>query len=291
MNSVTCFLRCRVEKGVEVSQLHVLHDLQVRFSGHDLQYGPPHSFGMIWFDIEGPQYWGSQHDNIVFIQGLINEAEAQGLHIGIYTSESQWSPITGNWEGGARFPLWYAHYDGSPSFSDFRYVLRCCQIICSKPLYFRFLLRFLKFVLHVHSCFCCCPVRSLGGRSPPSSSSKEPRPSVAPASTRTGTRKGYPVCRHTRNLAGFMRMALHHPHSASGIPGQASHGSGTGRGSCDGPHFSMNRFGKVDLFFPPRVASSLPCLLSRRFRHACWRQAAAMQLSGSCNISFCCCCC
>lgn len=87
------------------------------------KYGPPHSFGMIWFDIEGPQYWGARDNNIAFIQGLINEAESLGLHVGIYTSESQWEPITGNWAGGARYPLWYAHYDNSPSFGDFRYVI------------------------------------------------------------------------------------------------------------------------------------------------------------------------
>lgn len=82
----------------------------------------PHSFGMVWLDIEGPQYWGSQSSNRDFIQGLINEANAMGLgsHLGVYTSESQWSPITGNWAGASHLPLWYPHYDGSASFSDFR---------------------------------------------------------------------------------------------------------------------------------------------------------------------------
>lgn len=39
----------------------------------------PHSFGTIWLDIEGPQYWTSSHSaNIAFIQGLINEAHSMG---------------------------------------------------------------------------------------------------------------------------------------------------------------------------------------------------------------------
>ncbi len=29
------------------------------------------------------------------------------------------SACSGDWAGGASFPLWYAHYDGNPSFSDF----------------------------------------------------------------------------------------------------------------------------------------------------------------------------
>ncbi|EDQ85402.1 uncharacterized protein MONBRDRAFT_21722 [Monosiga brevicollis MX1] len=81
---------------------------------------PPGSFGMIWFDIEGTQYWSSdQQSNRDFFSGLVSEAKALGLSIGVYTSESQWSPIMGDWSGGASFPLWYAHYDGNPSFSDF----------------------------------------------------------------------------------------------------------------------------------------------------------------------------
>ena len=35
-------------------------------------------------------------------------------------SASQWQPIMGSsWTGGSSYPLWYAHYDNNPSFSDF----------------------------------------------------------------------------------------------------------------------------------------------------------------------------
>ncbi|KAF2077704.1 hypothetical protein CYY_001021 [Polysphondylium violaceum] len=75
----------------------------------------------IWIDVEGPGvYWSeSQTANRNFFNGLIDGCKSQGLKIGIYTSASQWGPIMGNWDGGKAYPLWYAHYDNNPSFSDF----------------------------------------------------------------------------------------------------------------------------------------------------------------------------
>jgi hypothetical protein len=64
--------------------------------------------------------WSSDTSaNVQFFEGLINEASSQGLSVGIYTSYSQWQPIMGDYSGGSSYPLWYAHYDGNPSFSDF----------------------------------------------------------------------------------------------------------------------------------------------------------------------------
>ncbi|EGC34142.1 hypothetical protein DICPUDRAFT_88463 [Dictyostelium purpureum] len=79
------------------------------------------NYGMVWLDIEGPgTYWSSnQGANQAFFNELVSGLESVGAHIGIYTSESQWEPIMGDWSGGAKYPLWYAHYDGNPSFSDF----------------------------------------------------------------------------------------------------------------------------------------------------------------------------
>eukprot|EP01147_Barroeca_monosierra_P008577 gene8577-10279_t len=81
----------------------------------------PKSYGMLWLDIEGPQYWtSSQTENRNFFSGLVSQAKAHGIPLGVYTSASQWNPIMGDWSGGSAFPLWYAHYDGSASFSDFK---------------------------------------------------------------------------------------------------------------------------------------------------------------------------
>eukprot|EP01114_Cavostelium_apophysatum_P023284 TRINITY_DN8722_c0_g1_i2.p1 TRINITY_DN8722_c0_g1~~TRINITY_DN8722_c0_g1_i2.p1 ORF type:complete len:505 (+),score=91.26 TRINITY_DN8722_c0_g1_i2:30-1517(+) len=86
-----------------------------------IQYLSSHGtkFDIFWLDIEGPQYWGSQQENVNFMQGMLSAAKSQGISVGIYTSSSQWEPIMGSWTGGSGYPLWYAHYDGQPSFSDF----------------------------------------------------------------------------------------------------------------------------------------------------------------------------
>jgi len=76
-------------------------------------------YGTFWLDIEGPQYWSSQGNNRQFFTELVSQAQSMGQTVGVYTSASQWGPIMGNWNGGASLPLWYAHYDNNPSFSDF----------------------------------------------------------------------------------------------------------------------------------------------------------------------------
>ena len=76
-------------------------------------------YNVFWLDIEGPQYWSSVSYNQQFFAGLISELQALGITIGVYTSASQWNPIMGGSTAGSPFPLWYAHYDNNPSFSDF----------------------------------------------------------------------------------------------------------------------------------------------------------------------------
>jgi len=76
--------------------------------------------GMLWIDIEGTQYWSSSAtNNVNFLTSMVNEGKARGYSIGIYSSASQWNPIMGGSTKFAGYPLWYAHYDLNPSFSDF----------------------------------------------------------------------------------------------------------------------------------------------------------------------------
>lgn len=76
--------------------------------------------GMIWLDIEGTQYWSSSaSSNVDFIQGMVDEGNKQGVVLGMYTSNSQWTPIAGGSTQFSQYPLWYPHYDNSASFSDF----------------------------------------------------------------------------------------------------------------------------------------------------------------------------
>lgn len=73
-------------------------------------------------DIEGgSDYWSTNiFTNQNFFEGLVNACESYGLQTGVYTSASQWEPIMGDsYTGGSKFPLWYAHYDDTPSFYDF----------------------------------------------------------------------------------------------------------------------------------------------------------------------------
>jgi len=78
------------------------------------------NFGMLWFDIEGSQYWRDQNFNRNWMTEALSKASSMGVKIGVYTSASQWGPIMGlSWSGASHYPLWYAHYDNSQSFSDF----------------------------------------------------------------------------------------------------------------------------------------------------------------------------
>ncbi|KAF0977292.1 hypothetical protein FDP41_003945 [Naegleria fowleri] len=78
------------------------------------------SFGQIWIDVEGPQYWSSNcNNNVAFISKMVNAGHAAGYPTHIYTSNSQWSPITCGSTAFSHLQLWYAHYDGRASFDDF----------------------------------------------------------------------------------------------------------------------------------------------------------------------------
>jgi len=75
-------------------------------------------YGELWLDVEGT--WGSTSASQSFFSGLVSETKVLGVTTGVYTSQSQWTAIMGSsYKGGDAYPLWYAHYDNSPSFSDF----------------------------------------------------------------------------------------------------------------------------------------------------------------------------
>lgn len=78
--------------------------------------------GRVWMDIEGSQYWtGNYGTNQAWYKSLVDTCSQYGVRCGIYASASQWSAIFGdrNFVYGNNLPLWYAHYDGQPSFDDF----------------------------------------------------------------------------------------------------------------------------------------------------------------------------
>ena len=84
------------------------------------------NFGTLWFDIEtNPSSgcgWSDASTNCDFLQQMISAGQSLGISMGVYSSSYMWSSIMGDsCTAGADsgLPLWYAHYDGSRSFSDF----------------------------------------------------------------------------------------------------------------------------------------------------------------------------
>ncbi|CAG9314774.1 unnamed protein product [Blepharisma stoltei] len=79
------------------------------------------NYGMVWIDIEVYQWSSSLTSNQAFITTMANTLKNLGQHVGIYTSYYNWQSIVGlSWSGVSWAPLWYAHYDNNPSFSDFQ---------------------------------------------------------------------------------------------------------------------------------------------------------------------------
>eukprot|EP01033_Poteriospumella_lacustris_P003648 gene3649-2630_t len=77
------------------------------------------SVGMLWLDVEGTQYWSSSTSaNVNFLSAMVQRGKERGVSLGIYSSASQWNPIMGGSSAFSYLPLWYAHYDMNPSFSD-----------------------------------------------------------------------------------------------------------------------------------------------------------------------------
>jgi len=80
--------------------------------------------GMIWLDLEQcTDCWtGTSATRMAFSQAVANQCHADGLKIGIYSGMGSWAGVYGSagYDAGSlkNFPLWYSHYDGSSSFSD-----------------------------------------------------------------------------------------------------------------------------------------------------------------------------
>ena len=86
------------------------------------------NYGMIWLDIEtNPSTgcsWASYSGSSIcqYVSELVNAIRAKGKTVGIYASYYMWESIMGSANqcaGLTSVPLWYAHYDGRETFSDF----------------------------------------------------------------------------------------------------------------------------------------------------------------------------
>jgi len=79
-------------------------------------------YGLMWLDIEGPEYWlGSEDANRQFMNDLVSASKSIfGTKLGgIYTNKNGWTSIMGDWSAHSDLPLWWAYWDDSPSFDNF----------------------------------------------------------------------------------------------------------------------------------------------------------------------------
>ena len=77
---------------------------------------------ILWLDIERFKWSSNQTSNRAFIASMTDACLAGG-RCGVYSSFNSWSAIAGaSWDYPKTrgLPLWYPHYDGNPSFSDFK---------------------------------------------------------------------------------------------------------------------------------------------------------------------------
>ena len=92
-------------------------------SGIDLtNENSAHTF---WLDIERYEWFDDKIQNQAFIKGMVDEIEQlpTGTKLAIYSSYNSWTAIAGiDWDYPASKGLnvWYAHYDGLKSYSDFK---------------------------------------------------------------------------------------------------------------------------------------------------------------------------
>ena len=85
-------------------------------------------FGMMWLDMEsnpspGCGFSANYANNCQFLKDLIATGNKLGIKMGIYSSAYMWSSLFGSSctaGAAAGLPIWYAHYDGKRTFSDFK---------------------------------------------------------------------------------------------------------------------------------------------------------------------------
>lgn len=81
------------------------------------------TIGMLWLDIERYEWSTNYSANAAFVTAMVDECHSLSLSCGIYGGKNSWVAIFGSasaytYPAQQGLPLWYAHYDNSPSFSD-----------------------------------------------------------------------------------------------------------------------------------------------------------------------------
>jgi GH25 family lysozyme M1 (1,4-beta-N-acetylmuramidase) len=84
-------------------------------------------YGTVWLDVEinpssGCSWAGnSAASNCQYLGELVQALKNRGKRVGIYSSRYMWETVMGSsgaCQNHTDLPVWYAHYDGVASFSD-----------------------------------------------------------------------------------------------------------------------------------------------------------------------------
>lgn len=70
---IICVERSLIIYGQVEEMLNYLAQYKIKAGGP-----PPGSYGRVWLDIEGTQYWGSQTSNREFFNGLVSALKSHG---------------------------------------------------------------------------------------------------------------------------------------------------------------------------------------------------------------------
>jgi hypothetical protein len=107
--------------------IHMDAASQVRSTISKMRADGVPSKGMIWLDVENTSlYFSNKSQNVSFLHTVMDTCNANWTGCGnkyccgIYANWTQWSAIMGSDTSFSKYQLWYPHYDGHTSFSDFQ---------------------------------------------------------------------------------------------------------------------------------------------------------------------------
>uniref|UniRef100_A0A914DF55 Lysozyme n=1 Tax=Acrobeloides nanus TaxID=290746 RepID=A0A914DF55_9BILA len=79
------------------------------------------SFNTFWLDIERFAWPSNKTFNRQFISDMVQQAQAMGAKVGIYTLSTYWNEIVGlDFTTFSSLPLWWPQYDGVQNITDFK---------------------------------------------------------------------------------------------------------------------------------------------------------------------------
>ena len=94
-----------------------INELAAYLNDNNVQYG------QLWLDIEGADYWlGDAGANQAFASDLFNAAnQVFGDRLaGVYCNRNGWESIFGEWQTPYQGKLWWASWNGSPSWAGWQ---------------------------------------------------------------------------------------------------------------------------------------------------------------------------